>query len=100
MEGAEPPQLLYDMICRSAPPVEHNEIKRVLGGALVDENHDLINELDALTDILSVYQAETGEIRESKTKSHAFLMPDRDRLLGNIKFFVRHSGRRGDGAAG
>ena len=31
-------QTLYSTICRGAPPVEHEEIKRVLGAHLVDEN--------------------------------------------------------------
>eukprot|EP00658_Telonema_sp_P-2_P085003 TRINITY_DN9588_c0_g1_i1.p3 TRINITY_DN9588_c0_g1~~TRINITY_DN9588_c0_g1_i1.p3 ORF type:complete len:135 (+),score=32.94 TRINITY_DN9588_c0_g1_i1:93-497(+) len=95
MEAQEDPALLYDIICRSAPPVEHNEIKRVLGSSLVEENQDLMNELEALTDILNMYEQETGEIKQSKSRSHAFLLPDRDRLLGNIKFFVENIQRAG-----
>lgn len=80
--------MLYDLICASAPAVEHNEIRRVLGVSVVEENKDLLNEVEALTEIHSTFQAETCELRQTKTKSHAFLMPDRERLLGNIKFFV------------
>lgn len=87
--------LLYDLICQSAPPVEHQEIKRVLGAAMVEENADLMMECMALSDILQGYEAETKLISDAKNKSQAFLMPDRDRLLNNIKFFVGNIQRAG-----
>ena len=31
-------QLLYSVICKEAPAVEHEEIKRVLGANMVEEN--------------------------------------------------------------
>lgn len=80
--------LLYDLICESAPAVEHQEIKRVLGAAMVEENADLMLECTALSEILEGYEAETKTISDAKNKSQAFLMPDRERLLNNIKFFV------------
>ena len=91
MEAAseEGPTLIFDLICQSAPAVEHNEIKRVLGVSLIEENYDLQSEIDSLSEILEDYLTETGQIQESKQKSHTFLMPDRERLIGNIKFFVR-----------
>jgi len=84
------PSLIFDLICQSAPEVEHNEIKRVLGASLIEENYDLQNEIDSLSDILSDYLSETGDIQQAKNKSIAFLLPDRERLLGNIKFFVEN----------
>lgn len=87
--------LLYDLICESAPAVEHQEIKRVLGAAMVEENADLMLECTALSEILEGYEAETKTISDAKNKSQAFLMPDRERLLNNIKFFVGNIQRAG-----
>lgn len=103
MEGAEDNdsiQLLYSIICKHAPAVEHEEIKRVLGREMVEENEMLLDELMALQEIAGEFESETEEASARHREAQKLLMPDRERLLHNISFFIENIDRAATPAAG
>lgn len=91
--NAAPFQLLYNTICQHAPAVEHEEIKRVLGRDTVEENEMLLAEYTALLDISGAFEQETHALHEKQQEAHRFLVPDRDRHMRNIKFFIDNISR-------
>jgi len=86
-------KLLYTTICEHAPPVEHEEIKRVLGREVVEENELLLQEYRSLLEIAEEFEYETDAIHAKHQEAQKLLIPDRNRLLHNIKFFLDNINR-------
>lgn len=93
LDAVPPFKLLYSTICEHAPAVEHEEIKRVLGRDTVEGNEMLLAEYNALLDISGAFEQETHAMHEKQQEAHRFLVPDRDRHLRNIKFFIENISR-------
>jgi len=93
-------KLLYDTICEQAPAVEHEEIKRMLGRELVEENEMLLEEYKALLEIAGEFEAETEEAATKQNEAQKLLVPDRERLLHNIQFFIGNLNRAATPAPG
>lgn len=93
-------QLLYSVICKEAPAVEHEEIKRVLGASMVEENEMLLEEYKALLDIVGEFENETEQAASKRHEAEKLLVPDRARLLRNIQLFLENIDRAATPASG
>jgi len=92
MEAEETPpfKLLFHAICEHAPAVEQDAIKRALGQDLVEQNELLLAEYSALIEIAGAFEEETTALHTQRQEAQKLLIPDRERHLRNIQFFIEH----------
>eukprot|EP00048_Salpingoeca_helianthica_P009275 m.133181 g.133181 ORF g.133181 m.133181 type:complete len:382 (-) comp14823_c1_seq1:129-1274(-) len=88
----EPQESLWTCIARFAPPSEHEEIRRVIGSALVERAQMLHREVTGLLDIWHEYHHQTLAAEESN-RTQKRMLPEppgmRERLRQEITFYIK-----------